>query len=120
MTTAKAQRRAEKLFDRFQELVQGNAAWKSNVDNLVNQANTVLNTASKDRALVNLSDKVERFSDSLTRFASTGFSLVDGGGIWNDATQVRLASILYDLVCCILTNGTEETRRFSFLESSPR
>lgn len=90
VTTAKAQRRAEKLVDRAQELISSNAEWKANVDRLVKEANKAFDTASRDRALINLGDKVERLGDAMARFGKTGFSLVDGGGVWNDVTQVLI------------------------------
>lgn len=96
VTSARAQRRAEKLLDRAQELISGNAAWKADVDTLVNEANKAFDTASRDRALITLGDKVERFGDAMTRFGKTGFSLVDGGGIWNDVTQVSPPSLCFD------------------------
>lgn len=88
VTTTRAQRRAEALFDRAQELVNSNASWKAHADLLVEEANKVFDKAANDRALINLSEKIESFGEALTKFAKTGFSLVDGGGIWNDVTQV--------------------------------
>lgn len=96
VTSAKAQRKAEKIFDEAKDIIQSNSAWKKDVDALVKALNAAADRASKDRALQNLGDKVDRFERALKKFERKGVGLVsvDGGAIWNDMTQVFLPRIL--------------------------
>ncbi|SGY26372.1 BQ5605_C018g08727 [Microbotryum silenes-dioicae] len=94
ITSSRAQRRAESLYDQAQELVNLNAAWKKDADNFVAEANKCLQRAANDKALVQLGDRFERLGKAFTKFTQTGFTLTDAGSMWSDLTQVFLPRIL--------------------------
>ncbi|SCV73759.1 BQ2448_6189 [Microbotryum intermedium] len=94
ITSSRAQRRAESLYDQAQELVNSNAAWKKDADEFVAEASKCLHRAANDKALVQLGDRFERLGKAFTKFTQTGFTLTDGGAMWADLTQVFLPRIL--------------------------
>ncbi|KDE06435.1 hypothetical protein, variant [Microbotryum lychnidis-dioicae p1A1 Lamole] len=94
ITSSRAQRRAESLYDQAQELVNLNAAWKKDADNFVAESNKCLQRAANDKALVQLGDRFERLGKAFTKFTQTGFTLTDAGSMWSDLTQVFLPRIL--------------------------
>lgn len=85
--SSKAQRRAEELYDQAQDLVKKNAEWKKDIDALTTELNKAAENAANDKALSELGYRLEKFNDATRRFAKTGLSLADGGGIWTDLVR---------------------------------
>lgn len=93
VTSSKAQRKVEELYNEAQDIAKSNASWKRDADKLVKELNSALETASNDRALLQLGDAVERFNFATYSFAKTGFSLVDTSA-WADISQVLVPRLL--------------------------
>ncbi|KAK4700151.1 hypothetical protein P7C70_g6097, partial [Phenoliferia sp. Uapishka_3] len=94
VTSSKAQRRAEDIYDRAQEVVNSNAAWKADAEALYKEINKAADKAASDRALANLGKAMDRFGSAATKFGKRGMSLVDGREVWGDLTQVLLPRFL--------------------------
>ncbi|KAK4056475.1 hypothetical protein OIO90_002618 [Microbotryomycetes sp. JL221] len=94
ITTSRAQRRVEALWDQGQEVIKSNPAWQQDADILSSEAQKCLKRAANDKSLQQLSDKFERWARSFAAFGRTGFNLVDGGGVWADVTQVFVPRLL--------------------------
>lgn len=115
-TSSKAQRRAEGIYDRAQEIFNSNSAWKADADQLLRALSRAAETAQKDRALANLGRAVERFASASRKFGKKGISLVDGKAVWGDLTQVFLPRFLGALHSIPLPR-VEYTVRLSALSS---
>ncbi|KAI5479498.1 hypothetical protein MNV49_003440 [Pseudohyphozyma bogoriensis] len=99
VTSSRAQRRGEAIYDQAQEIVTSNAAWKRDADALVKEISAALDKAEKDQALRGLGRSLDRFADSLKRFSRRGMSLFEGSEVWGDLTQVLLPRVLGALQC---------------------
>ena len=94
VTSSKAQRRAEDIYDRAQAIVTSNAGWKKDANELYKELNQAFETAAADRALANLGKALDRLATAGTKFGRRGMSLVDGRAVWGDLTQVFLPRFL--------------------------
>ncbi|KAM0789677.1 hypothetical protein ACM66B_006539 [Microbotryomycetes sp. NB124-2] len=94
ITTSRAQRRIEALWDEGQEIIKSNPAWQRDADQLSSEAHKCLKRAANDKSLQQLSDRFERWTRAFAAFGRTGLNLVDGGGIWADVTQVFIPRLL--------------------------
>ncbi|GAA6013470.1 hypothetical protein JCM10207_008861 [Rhodosporidiobolus poonsookiae] len=96
VTSNKASRRFESIYDRARAIVESNADWKRDASAFANESSKLLNRAGNDKALLAVSDAFEDLGDSLALFAKTGFNLLgtDGGDLWKDISTVWLPRIL--------------------------
>ncbi|KAK4051650.1 hypothetical protein OIV83_002790 [Microbotryomycetes sp. JL201] len=94
ITTSRAQRRIEALWDEGQEVIKSNPAWQSDAERLSSEAQKCLKRAANDKSLQQLSDRFDKWTRAFAAFGRTGLNLVDGGGIWADLTQVFLPRLL--------------------------
>lgn len=94
VTSSRASRRAEAIYDRAQDLIKSNAAWKADADAFVDAFNKALTKASNDRELTNLGNALDRFSLSSRKFGRRGLSLAEGKDVWGDLAQVFLPRLL--------------------------
>jgi len=93
-TSSRAQRKAEELYDRAQELVKSNASWKKDADALVDEISKAGERAANDRSLIQLGRSLERFGLASRKFARRGLSLASGRDFYADITQVFLPRLV--------------------------
>jgi len=96
VTSEKASRRFEKMYDEARSIVNENAEWKKDANNAISEAQKLLNRAANDKALIALGDACEKLGESTFDFAETGVNLVGAGGgdLWKDVSQVFLPRLL--------------------------
>ncbi|GAA6005836.1 uncharacterized protein JCM10292_004655 [Rhodotorula paludigena] len=99
ITTSKASRRFENIYDRARAIVESNADWKRDAKAFVDEASKLLDHAANDQALVAVGDAFEDLGDAVAEFAKTGYNLVgvDGGDLWKDLSTVFLPRLLGSL-----------------------
>ncbi|GAA6024258.1 hypothetical protein JCM11491_006377 [Sporobolomyces phaffii] len=96
VTSEKASRRFEKIYNEARSIVEANAEWKKDANNAISEAQKLLDHAANDKALLALSDACEKLGESTFDFAETGINLVGAGGgdLWKDVSQVFLPRLL--------------------------
>ncbi|GAA5926641.1 hypothetical protein JCM1841_003190 [Sporobolomyces salmonicolor] len=96
ITTSKASRRFDTIYDRAREIVESNAEWKRDANAFITETQKLLSHAANDKALLAVGDACEKLGESLADFAHTGVNLVgvDGGDLWKDVSQVFLPRLL--------------------------
>ncbi|GAA5872596.1 hypothetical protein JCM1840_004849 [Sporobolomyces johnsonii] len=96
ITTSKASRRFDTIYDRAREIVESNADWKRDANAFISEMQKLLSHAANDKALLAVGDACEKLGESLADFAHTGVNLVgvDGGDLWKDVSQVFLPRLL--------------------------
>ncbi|BGP35560.1 hypothetical protein JCM10296v2_007401 [Rhodotorula toruloides] len=96
LTSQKASRRFEAIYDRSRAIVDSNADWKRDANAFISEVQKLLDNAANDRALIALGDAFEDLGDSIAVFAKTGYNLVgvDGGALWQDISTVFLPRLL--------------------------
>ncbi|GAA5830171.1 hypothetical protein JCM11251_006906 [Rhodosporidiobolus azoricus] len=96
VTSSKASRQFEKIYDRARAIVESNADWKRDANAFATEAQKLLDHAAHDRALTAVGDAFEDLGDSLAAFGKTSYNLlgVDGGDLWKDISTVWLPRIL--------------------------
>ncbi|BGP20335.1 hypothetical protein JCM10213_007112 [Rhodosporidiobolus nylandii] len=96
ITSNKASRRFENIYDRAREIVTSNADWKRDANAFIDESSKLLNRAAHDKALIAVGDAIEDLGDSLALFGKTGVNLIgaDGGDLWKDVSTVWLPRIL--------------------------
>lgn len=96
VTSDKASRRFEKIYDEARSIVESNSVWKQDANTAINEAQTLINRAANDKALIALGDAFEKLGESTFDFAQTGVNLVGrgGGDLWKDVSQVFLPRLL--------------------------
>ncbi|GAA6038844.1 hypothetical protein JCM8097_002924 [Rhodosporidiobolus ruineniae] len=99
VTSSKASRRFENIYDRARAIVESNAAWKKDANAFATEAQKLLDHAAHDRALEAVGDAFEDLGDALAAFGKTGYNLVgvDGGDLWKDLSTVWLPRLLSTL-----------------------
>ncbi|GAA5856526.1 hypothetical protein JCM5353_002185, partial [Sporobolomyces roseus] len=60
VTSEKASRRFEKMYDEARSIVNDNAEWKKDANNAISEAQKLLNRAANDKALIALGDACEK------------------------------------------------------------
>lgn len=96
VTSNRASRQFDSLYDRSREVVESNADWKRDANAFADEARKLLDNAANDRALEAVGDAFEDLGDALSEFGKTGYNLVgvDGGDLWKDVSTVFLPRIL--------------------------
>lgn len=96
VSSSRASRQFDGIYDRAREAVTSNAEWKKDANKFISEANQVLDNAANDRALEAVGDAFEDLGDALAEFGKTGYNLigVDGGDLWKDISTVFLPRIL--------------------------
>lgn len=96
ITSNKASRKFEAIYDRAREVVESNADWKRDANAFVGEMQKLLDHAANDRALIAVGDAFEDLGDAVAEFGKTGYNLigVDGGDLWKDVSTVFLPRIL--------------------------
>ncbi|GAA5902285.1 hypothetical protein JCM5296_003972 [Sporobolomyces johnsonii] len=96
VTTSKASRRFDTIYDRAREIVESNADWKRDANAFISEMQKLLSHAANDKALLAVGDACEKLGESLADFAHTGVNVVgvDGGDLWKDVSQVFLPRLL--------------------------
>ncbi|GAA5973038.1 hypothetical protein JCM11641_000376 [Rhodosporidiobolus odoratus] len=99
ITSNKASRRFENIYDRARAIVDSNADWKRDANTFIDESNKLLTRASNDKALLAVSDAFEDLGDSLALFGKTSYHLtgVDSGDLWRDISSVWIPRILSTL-----------------------
>ncbi|GAA5820864.1 hypothetical protein JCM3770_007274 [Rhodotorula araucariae] len=96
ITSSRASRRFESIYDRARAIVESNADWKRDANAFISESQKLLDHAANDRALVAVGDAFEDLGDAVAEFGKTGWNLigVDGGDLWKDVSTVFLPRIL--------------------------
>ncbi|GAA6064020.1 hypothetical protein JCM10212_005503 [Sporobolomyces blumeae] len=96
VTSEKASRRFEKMYNEARSIVESNAVWKADANRAIDEAQKLMNRAANDKALLAVSDACEKLGESAFDFAQTGVNLVGAGGgdLWKDVSQVFLPRLL--------------------------
>ncbi|KWU45594.1 Proteophosphoglycan ppg4 [Rhodotorula sp. JG-1b] len=96
VTSNRASRQFDSLYDRSREVVESNADWKRDANAFADEARKLLDNAANDRALEAVGDAFEDLGDAISEFGKTGYNLVgvDGGDLWKDVSTVFLPRIL--------------------------
>lgn len=96
VTSNRASRQFDSLYDRSRAVVESNADWKRDANAFADEARRLLDNAANDRALEAVGDAFEDLGDALSEFGKTGYNLVgvDGGDLWKDVSTVFLPRIL--------------------------
>ncbi|GAA5971347.1 hypothetical protein JCM3765_007011 [Sporobolomyces pararoseus] len=96
VTSEKASRRFEKIYNEARSIVEANSEWKKDANTAISEAQKLLDHAANDKALLAFSDACEKLGESTFDFAETGVNLVGSGGgdLWKDVSQVFLPRLL--------------------------
>lgn len=96
VTSNRASRQFDTLYDRARAVVEENAEWKKDANAFFSEAQKLFDNAANDRALEAVGDAFEDLGDALAEFGKTGYNLVgiDGGDLWKDISTVFLPRIL--------------------------
>ncbi|GAA5930367.1 uncharacterized protein JCM15063_004786 [Sporobolomyces koalae] len=96
VTSEKASRRFEKMYNEARSIVESNAEWKKDANHAIAEAQKLLDNAANDKALLAVADACEKLGESAYDFGETGFNLMGSGGgdLWKDVSQVFLPRLL--------------------------
>ncbi|GAA5911445.1 hypothetical protein JCM6882_005004 [Rhodosporidiobolus microsporus] len=102
VTSSKASRQFENIYDRARAIVESNADWKRDANAFATETQKLLDHAANDRALIAVGDAFEDLGDSLALFGKTSYNLigVDGGDLWKDISTVWIPRVLGSLHAC--------------------
>jgi hypothetical protein len=96
VTTSKASRRAQDLYDRAQKLVKEDSAWKATAQEFVDELRDYLKAIENDKTTRRLGDAFEKLGEDIARLGKTGFGALksEADNIWKDVFNVILPRLI--------------------------